>query len=140
MSSIQAQLQALGGLKKKCSPPHPSPCFLSVLLLLFSPPLMLLRKSSLPSLPLLRTYLSVSSSLALSPSLSLSLDLIPDCLCQLFCWCFLPYFHLTLFCRAYQGLLTAPAVRYLSTVYLSEAFSHHYSGGQLACLVRPWIL
>lgn len=111
-------------------------------LLLPSPPSssLLPRKSSLSSLSLLRTHLSISSSLALYPSLRLSLNFIPDCPCQLFCWCFLLYFHLTLFYRAYQGLLTAPAVRYLSTVYLSDTFSHHYSGGQLACLVRPWIL
>lgn len=45
------------------------------------------------------------------PACSASLSLISDCPCQLFCWCFLLYFHLTPSCRAYQTLLTASAVR-----------------------------
>lgn len=130
--------QCLEGWKMPVIPRvfHPT----SLLLLLLLQPPILPCKSLLPS-SLPSRSLSVSSSLACSSSLSLSLDLISDFPCQLVSWCFLLYFHLALFCRAYQGLLTALAVRYLSTVYLAETFSHHCSGrSQLACLTRPWIL
>lgn len=51
-------------------------------------------------------------SVSFVPACPTSLSLISDCPCQLFCWCFLLYFHLTPSCRAYQTLLTASAVRY----------------------------
>lgn len=84
------------------------------------PPCFLLNPPCIPCccFPRFVPCLSVSSSLTFSTSLSLSLDLNSVYSCQFFCWCFL-YFHLTLFCRAYRGLLTALAVRYLCSVYLS---------------------
>lgn len=121
MSSIQAQRQALAKAHsarrvEKCPslplffipPPPPTsstpPCFL------VNPP----RLPCCCCFPLfVHACLSISSSLASAWISSLIV------LCQLFCWCFLLYFHLTRLCRAYQGLLTAPAVRYLSAVYLS---------------------
>lgn len=121
-----------------------SPCFSSPRLLLLQPPVFPC-KSSLPSLlllsPLPTRCQSASSSLSSSTPLCPSLDLISDFPCQLVGWCFRLYFHLSLFCRAYQALLTALTVRYLSIVYLLETFSHHCSGhSQPACLARSWIL
>lgn len=102
---------------------------------LVNPPCLLCRSVFFPY------TLSPPSLLALSTSLRLNLAVVSDCPCQLFCWCFLLYFHLTPFCWAYQGLLTAPAVRYLLTVYLLEAFSHRCGGhDQPAWLARLWIL
>lgn len=87
----------------------------------------------------LRAVCSFLFSLAFCTSHSHGL--MSNCPCQFFCWCFLFCFHLTPFGRAYQGLLTAPAVRYLSTVYLSETFSRSHSGHkQPACLAGPRIL
>lgn len=79
-----------------------------------------------------------SSPLGLASAWISSLIVLVSCSC----WCFLLYFHLALFCRAYRGLLTAPAVRYLSTVYLWETFSHHCSAHTANRLVwpGPWIL
>ena len=82
------------------------------------------------SLPAFLSAALPSSSVFLTTSV---LHFTSDCPCQ----CFLLYFHLTRFCRAYQGLLTAPAVRYLSPVYLSETFSHHCGGHTANWLIWP---
>lgn len=121
MSSIQArtassdQCAVLRGLKNAHHPPCFSPYFL------VNPRLLC------PGSPHCRAPLGFASAWISS-----------DFPCQLVCWCFLLYFHLAPFCRAYQGLLTGLAVRY---VYLAETCSHHCSGrSQPACLTRPWIL
>lgn len=138
MSSIQAgteslhQSAVLGGLRNARHPPcfsyQPSSSF---------NPLYIPCKSSPSSLPLLSSsyVLACLFPTCQRAPLCLSLDLISDCPCQWVCWCFLLYFHLSLFCRAYQRLLTALAVRYLSTVYLAETFSHRRSSHKTSRLV-----
>lgn len=74
------------------------------LLLLLPPPCFLVNPPCLPyrCFPLvIHAVCPFFCPLAFSTSLSLSLDLISDFPCQLFCWCFLLYFRLTLFCRVY---------------------------------------